>query len=584
MPNKPSTRRRRPPPSPPKAPQRNSTGTIGVHGGEAASATADEQTTDSAGDDKIKGQDATGGMETSMTVTNTTIDHPRGNVLSGLAKFFPRALVLLGLLLTFLPLPSFVSPALRPLQKFLVTVMAALSQVLSLLGFWYLTLRLLSAVPQDLLTLLGILRPVLWPLEVIYQDVLAFLGFLSRLILRLFNALDQRLPMPLRAFFRTLLRWFSELPEVLPPIGRFCRQALIAYTVWLGFTYTVSFALENDQDALSTVLCATPYVGSQLVLCQPPGLSKLWGPDLLAGISLPREGLADAARRVGRDHSLAREMLDHHGAIRDLRIRVATSESQVRYELSPHPHLTTSANALYSRLLAGFTASVNHSVDVMKMLDKYIIEVLHKVARDAEVQPQETETLLSSMVAALRPLAGIPRSQSPGWEVKRVLKATAKQFEERINRLINEADAVLIALDDIYFDLDTIRDLAGRGLGKTPTYDILEDLWVFVMRKIDVEVENKGHGKLLRDITRFYDVANGMVRDIKGSLLEAQAGVASFNYARVYARTLLETYPPHVIAATVRSSMERLEASTQKFDGRGTRIAEVIAEKEKKAG
>ncbi|KAH6842588.1 hypothetical protein B0I37DRAFT_407621 [Chaetomium sp. MPI-CAGE-AT-0009] len=576
----PSTRRRKPSLSL-NTPQRGLGGTVGVHGGEAAPAATDEQSTDSAGDGRIKGQAATAGMGTDISATNTVIYDPRGNVPKGLAKSFSQALVLLAFLSPFMRLPVFVWSAVRPVWTFLMAVVAALSSIFSLLG----------SLCQDLLTLLGILHPVLGPLKVIYQDVQACLGFLFCLTLRLFNAFDRHLPTSLRAFLQALSRWLMGLPEVLRPlfypllkplnrIGLICRWLLIAYTAWLGFTYTATFVLDHSQDALSTVLCATAHVSSQLVVCQPPGSSKLRGPDLLARIALPRGRLADAARRAGRDHPLARQMLDHHNALRDLTIRAEISgllekDRLVRTLTSLMEDTDTTA-----QLLSDFTASINHNVDIITNLDERTIKVLYRVGRDTEVQPQEAETLLNRVVAMLHPLVGIITRESPRQEVKRLLMFTAAEFEGRIDQLLDEADALLNVFHNIYVNLGDIKAFAMEQLGKTSGYTVLQDLWDFITRKMDVEAETKGHRKLLGDITRFYDVANGVVRDVRSSLLQAKAEMKSFNIARVRANTLLEEYPPHIIAATLQSSMEKLDASRLKFEGRGTRIAEAIVEKQ----
>ncbi|EAQ84857.1 predicted protein [Chaetomium globosum CBS 148.51] len=119
----------------------------------------------------------------------------------------------------------------------------------------------------------------------------------------------QCLPTSLRAFLQTLLRWLCKLhnapPRVarwlgspsnpLKPLGRVCRWPLIAYAAWLGVTYTTLLVYYHRRDALSTVVCATPYVVPQLVLCQPLGLPT---PDLLAGIPQARGGFAGAMKQL----------------------------------------------------------------------------------------------------------------------------------------------------------------------------------------------------------------------------------------------------------------------------------------------
>lgn len=226
----------------------------------------------------------------------------------------------------------------------LVLALAPLYSVLSLLGVLYLTSRLVYTVLQDLLKLLE--TRMLQEVQVVlitYWMVLLWaatigMPFIASGLLKdlfryyfrsMFGTTYQRLPTSLRALFQTLSRWLSRLPNIFyllhcslldsltygvlysPPeplkrLGRACRRLLISYTAWLGFTYTILFVFYHRRDALSTVVCATPYVAPQLVLCQPLGLPT---PDFLAGITHPRGGLANAVRQVNQDYNLVRPML-----------------------------------------------------------------------------------------------------------------------------------------------------------------------------------------------------------------------------------------------------------------------------------
>lgn len=73
-----------------------------------------------------------------------------------------------------------------------------------------------------------------------------------------------------------------------------------------------------------------------------------------------------------------------------------------------------------------------------------------------------------------------------------------------------------------------------------------------------------------------------MMRDIKSLLLQAKAVIKLYRITQFRTNTFLEAYPPHLTAASVRRSTKMLEASTQKFESRGTRIAEVLPKKRRK--
>lgn len=330
MPANPSIRRRRASPASPTVRQRALEDTVGVDGDKTTPAatvedntdeqTTDKQTTDGTSGDEhgTKGLAATTGMETNIPAINTPSHGLHGDMPSSLTKLVTRALVLLAFFSPFLRLPAFVSPVVRPLKTPFLVLMVALYPVLYLLGSLYFISRLLYALCQDLSSAL---HPTPGPLRVVRQDLLTLLDLLLYPIRRLFNFIYQHLPTSLKTFSHTLPHRFSGLPNIF----RRYLWLLIAYVTWLAFNYTFSFALKYRQDALLTVVCATPYVGLQLVLCQPPGSSTPRGPDLFGRIALPREKLADTAVRVGRGHGPF-QMFNHYGALGDLEIFIDLSD------------------------------------------------------------------------------------------------------------------------------------------------------------------------------------------------------------------------------------------------------------------
>jgi hypothetical protein len=186
------------------------------------------------------------------------------------------------------------------------------------------------------------------------------------------------------------------------------------------------------------------------------------------------------------------------------------------------------------------------------------------------------------MLAAIHPVTGLVPDKLPGQKVKLSVECSENELAKDIDQLLNEADTLLTVLHKINTNLNTIRKTATKELSDTSSFNILQDLWILVIRKKDINGQTNREKRLLGEITRLYDVTNGMMRDISSWLLQAKASIKSYRITQFRTNTFLELYPPHVIAATLRRSMEMLEASTQKVDGRGTRIAEVLPKRKRK--
>jgi hypothetical protein len=612
MPTNPSARRRRPAPSLP-APEPDLKVTIEEDATKAASIATDEQTTGDTWNDGIKGQATTAGAATNTPAADTAGD-----------RSIRTAIAILVLELTLGMLA--VSGLLLPLLATLVLALSPLYPILSLLGVLYLTFRLVYAVCQDLLwpltglcTALRILLAVCLPILALV--CFAFFILLRSLVIIIFGIIlgmlkpDERLGTFLVAFYQTLSRWFLELSNVFYPVfdslskplkrlGRIGRWLLIAYTVWLGVTYTASFVFDHHEDALSTVVCATPYIAPQLILCEPRAL------DLLAGITLPRKRLADAGRRARGEHNLWQQMYRYRLALKSLgsHIKISHTISKERkleldeplallgdrtetiskyVTIQPRSVLavTSSANILYSRLLNEFTKLLRTTVGTMKLADDDNANLLDAFAQRTQVQfLQKTETVLDRVLARIHPLAGLkPANETPLRELKRSIKSTEKFCTERINELLGDADVLLTLLHNIRADFDRVKDIALKELGDTPAPTrVLQDLWVHAGWMKKMRGEAQGYEKLLGEIPSCYDVTSAMVRDIQSTLLQAKAGMELVNSPRI-ADALLETYPPHRIVTTLRKSAGMLEASKESIETTGTRTAKVIA-KQKKGG
>jgi hypothetical protein len=138
-----------------------------------------------------------------------------------------------------------------------------------------------------------------------------------------------RVASDIKQLFMLLLR----LPVLLYPVWKWL---FVGYVAWIGLTYTVSYAYHRGREALSAAVCPIPIVGDSLAFCQalsPPSTSTSQEPDILLKLTSAQEDIVAVADRVGQDYSLSEQMVHHHFAVRDLRIRVGGSNLPRKQEL-----------------------------------------------------------------------------------------------------------------------------------------------------------------------------------------------------------------------------------------------------------
>ena len=122
------------------------------------------------------------------------------------------------------------------------------------------------------------------------------------------------------------LAWaILRLPRTLYP---FWKWLLLIYIGWMAFTYLLAYAYRSAAAAIAP-MCTIPIVGSQLPFCtvhpDPIKASK---------VATSQEGFTVVMDRVGQNFDLARDMVGHEFAVRDLRIRVAASNLLRKKELT----------------------------------------------------------------------------------------------------------------------------------------------------------------------------------------------------------------------------------------------------------
>ena len=125
--------------------------------------------------------------------------------------------------------------------------------------------------------------------------------------------------------FRTVLGLFGSSYQIW-------KWGVLLYLVWLAFSYLMVSLYRAATDAL-VPMCSVPFLGPQLPFCMGP-LKSGRGSVNLSKITDSQGELVDVANHVGQSYDLARDMVGHSFAVRDLRIRVTTSELPRREELA----------------------------------------------------------------------------------------------------------------------------------------------------------------------------------------------------------------------------------------------------------
>lgn len=119
-----------------------------------------------------------------------------------------------------------------------------------------------------------------------------------------------------------------ELPRALYPIWKWF---VVVYIVWLAISYLAVSIYRFATMALAPI-CSIPVIGPQIPL-YTVSVEPNSRPINASKVATCQEELIVVMDRVGRNFDLARDMVGHEFAVRDLRIRVAASNLLGKQEL-----------------------------------------------------------------------------------------------------------------------------------------------------------------------------------------------------------------------------------------------------------
>ena len=306
-------------------------------------------------------------------------------------------------------------------------------------------------------------------------------------------------------------------------------------------------------------ICHIPIVSNAIPFCAaaPPPLD-------LARVTASQNQLEEVMQPAGQNRDLAREMIGHEYAVRDLKTRVAASDLRRKRELEEQFSLLIRRTKDAARGLSRFTAKVSKSIDAVITIDEHVVKKL-EMAADRQNQPRR---LSSVAFTILNPVSAF-RSDTNGLsteQLKTVFLTSTSRIAFELQPLISEAFELRTALDTIQGNLDMIQELAVDEMGDLPRMDILERLWTRLARADDY-AQYQSHKELLRDLMVFYRNAGEVMKVTGYALDRADHELGEFRDEFAAPGLTMKDEPPELVVGRMRSSIRRLQSGRQAMDG-----------------
>ncbi|KAK3988502.1 hypothetical protein QBC44DRAFT_329157 [Cladorrhinum sp. PSN332] len=333
------------------------------------------------------------------------------------------------------------------------------------------------------------------------------------------------------------------------------KYLLLLYVIWLFLSNLLVQLTAAVSKGVTKTLCPIPFVGSSIPLCaaSPRGARVISASKVVKS----QEELSKVMDTVGRGFDLARDMVGHEFAVRDLRIRVSASTLPRREELSKELQTLVRQTKEAARGLSRFTAKVGKSVDMAKTFDHHAIKALEDVARWE--RKHNLLTISGRALSAIRPFGAFDRRGSTEERVKDIFLVTAERIGDKVKLLIQESFHLSHSLESIHETLDSIKEIAVGELGDLPQQNVLSALWMLLARPDD-HAKLKSHKTLLVDMTEFYKNSSSVMEKTSAALNRIDAELGEFRDDFATPGLILRNNSLGVIIDMLRMSAARLEA------------------------
>ena len=124
-----------------------------------------------------------------------------------------------------------------------------------------------------------------------------------------------------------LIKAMLRLLRVFYPVWKW---VILCYILWLAVSYLLVTLYKLALSSAITTLCPIPFAGSYIPFCAEPRDRSIDA----SRVATSQEGLVVVMEQVGQSFDLARDIVGHEFAVRDLRLRVTASNLQRKQELT----------------------------------------------------------------------------------------------------------------------------------------------------------------------------------------------------------------------------------------------------------
>ncbi|KAK6538494.1 hypothetical protein TWF694_010077 [Orbilia ellipsospora] len=351
------------------------------------------------------------------------------------------------------------------------------------------------------------------------------------------------------------------------------KYLLVTYLV----IYLSAFIINQLAAQVSGVICAQPLLAlslSGLGVCNKGGNSTKQQKIDFAKATEAQEPLEDVLRQAGRGASLAIGMKGSEHAVRDLAMKVQSSELDCKEAMGAELGGFIRRAKPMVRKLSKFSAKVGTVVDIVIANDNYALKTLAAIqARKASHHPLDSRILNMIDPLAMFRSKGTPKQDEE--DLKKAFIQTTSSTVRSIPPLIKDAELILQDLDALEEGLKAIADMAEEekrtGKAQDPSksqHAALARLWENINGEAFRQMEAfKSHTALLESVGEYQKEAMAVVVETLATLLNMQANMEEFMDLHTQTAFLSDDTPLEVHMETIRAGVDRLNRERWTISG-----------------
>ncbi|KAF3902910.1 hypothetical protein AA313_de0209409 [Arthrobotrys entomopaga] len=366
---------------------------------------------------------------------------------------------------------------------------------------------------------------------------------------------------------------FCMVEPILPLIYiLFISVAAFCLLLWFSL-----FIFNQISAQITGAICARPLLAlsvSPLGICHKSGDSTKHQKIDFAKAAEAQEPLEEVLRQAGLGASLAIGMKGSEHAVRDLAMKVQSSELDCKEAMSAELGGFIRRAKPMVRKLSKFSAKVNTVVDIVIANDNYALKTLTAIqARQSPGYPMDYRLFCKLDPLGLFCSRGTPKQDEEDLK-KAFIQATSSMVRD-IPPLVKYAEMLLQDLEELETGLEAIADMAeeerrtgqAQDPSKTP-HGALARLWDNINGEAFRQMEAfKGHSALLERVGEYQKDAMGVVVETLATLTSIQANMEEFMDLHTQNAFLSGDTPLEVHMEVIRAGVERLNRERWMLSG-----------------